>query len=254
MTLSINKTKFIRSLWQKKFRDEHGLFVAEGEKLVGELLPVFSCRLLVAQKKWLEGHRNFTADEIIEVNESGMDKITQLKSPPTVLALFAKPDYPTKISFENKLTLALDDIQDPGNVGAILRIADWFGIEQALCSEATADVFNSKTIQATMGAIARVRTQVVNLPKLLSELPKEIPVYGTFLEGQSVYQAKLADTGIIVMGNEGKGISDNVAQFVSEKLFIPNFPPHRKSSESLNVAAAAAIICSEFRRHEINNL
>ena len=246
--LSKNKIKFVRSLSQKKFRDELGLFIAEGEKLVGELLPVFHCRLLAAQKQWLESHRNFTAGEIIEVNESGMDKITQLKSPPTVFALFEKPDYQTNISFENKLTLALDDIQDPGNVGAILRIADWFGIEQALCSEGVADVFNSKTIQASMGAIARVRTQVVNLPELLSGIPKKIPIYGTFLEGESVYQANLAEEGIIVMGNEGKGISDSVAQFVSQKLFIPNFPSNRKSSESLNVAAATAIICSEFRR------
>ena len=249
--LSKNKIKFIRSLWQKKFRDELGLFIAEGEKLVEEMLSVFQCKLLVAQKDFFETRKHITAYETLETNKSGMDKITQLKSPPAALAVFVKPDYSKKEPvFNNKLTLALDDIQDPGNVGAILRIADWFGIEQALCSEGTADVFNSKTIQASMGSIARVKTYMVNLPELLSTIPKNIPVYGTFLAGEPIYQAKLKDKGIIIMGNEGSGISNNVAQFVNQKLFIPSFPVNRKTSESLNVAAATAIICSEFRRNK----
>ena len=247
--LSKNKIKFVRSLWQKKFRDELGLFIAEGEKLVDELLPAFRCKLLVAQKDFFERHTSVVADETVETNASGMDRLTQLKSPPAVLGVFVKPDYAkNELFFENKLTLALDDIQDPGNVGTILRIADWFGIEQVICSEATADVFNSKTIQASMGSIARVKTYVVDLPELLSKAPKNVSIYGTFLDGTPIYQAKLNHEGIIIMGNEGKGIGDEAARFVNQKLVIPHFPANRKTSESLNVAAAAAVVCSEFRR------
>ena len=144
--------------------------------------------------------------------------------------------------------LALDDVQDPGNLGTIIRIADWFGIHHIICSTGTADAFSPKVVQATMGAIARVKIHYTDLPSYLSTLPKGTPVYGTFLEGDDIYTLPLSDHGIIVMGNEGNGISPATAKAVTDKLFIPNWPEGAKTSESLNVAVATAITCSEFRR------
>ena len=152
------------------------------------------------------------------------------------------------------LCLALDGVQDPGNLGTIIRLADWFGIKNILCSEDTVDLYNPKTIQATMGAIARIRLHYGNLPNYLQWANEmEIPVYGTFLEGEAIYSASLSPNGIIVMGNEGKGISDDVEPFIQYKIHIPNFPADRMTSESLNVAMATSITCSEFRRRMMPN-
>ncbi|MDP4185199.1 MAG: RNA methyltransferase, partial [Bacteroidota bacterium] len=150
---------------------------------------------------------------------------------------------------KGKLSLALDTIQDPGNLGTIIRLADWFGIENVICSEETVDVFNPKVIQATMGAIARVKVRYTNLSRFLAECSElDIPVYGTFLNGDIIYKKELSEEGIIVMGNEGNGISEAVADQITDRLFIPSFPPDQPTSESLNVAVATSIICSEFRR------
>jgi len=147
------------------------------------------------------------------------------------------------------LCLALDEVQDPGNLGTIIRIADWFGIEHIFCSQGTADVYNPKVVQATMGALARVHVHYVNLSELIDSLP-DIPVYGTFLDGTNIYEQELSQTGIIVMGNEGNGISPEVRKVINRRLYIPNYPANRPTSESLNVAVATAITCAEFRRRK----
>ena len=166
--------------------------------------------------------------------------------------MFYRPKYNLNLQeFVKKqdLVLALDSIQDPVNLGTIIRIADWFGIRHILCSKTTVDVYNSKTVQSTMGALARVEVHYVDLPYVLG-LCKDnnFPIYGTFLDGNSIYNAKLLNCGVIVMGNEGNGISKEVANFVSHKLLIPSYPANEATSESLNVAVATAIVCSEFRR------
>jgi TrmH family RNA methyltransferase len=150
------------------------------------------------------------------------------------------------VVLDGKLSLALDTVQDPGNLGTIIRIADWFGIEHVLCSKETVEVYNPKVVQATMGALARVSVHYVDLVEVLKET--SLPVYGTFLEGEDIYGEALSAEGVIVMGNEGNGVSEEVKKLVSRKLYIPNFPKGRETSESLNVAVATAITCAEFRR------
>ena len=161
---------------------------------------------------------------------------------------FEQPVYESDSKVISKsLCLALDNIQDPGNLGTIIRLADWFGIEDIFCSTGTVDVFNPKTVQATMGAIARVKVHYCDLPKLISSL-KGIPVYGTFLDGNVIYSETLSANGLIVMGNEGNGISREVEALINRRLYIPNYPQERETSESLNVAIATAVVCAEFRR------
>ena len=163
--------------------------------------------------------------------------------------MFEKPDR--KVAFEmnsDDLVLALDGVQDPGNVGTIIRLADWFGITNVVCSRETADAFSPKVVQATMGALARVNVFYVDLPQWLEENKGQMPVYGTFMDGDNLYESTLTSHGIIVMGNEGKGISQAVEQHVSRRITIPNFPEGRPTVESLNVAIATAVTCSEFRR------
>lgn len=246
--LSKNKIKYIRSLELKKNRKEEQAFVAEGHKLVGDLLGHFTCKLLIALPAWLEKHPQAEAGEIIEVTPEELTRASLLKTPQDVLAVFEQPQYemqPEVIS--HSLCLALDDIQDPGNLGTIIRVADWFGIEDIFCSQGTVDVYNPKTIQATMGALARVRLHYCQLPALLASL-KGVPVYGTFLDGTNMYAENLSENGLIVMGNEGNGISAAVEKGVNKRLYIPNYPPQRETSESLNVAMATGIVCAEFRR------
>lgn len=246
--LSKNKIKYIRSLELKKNRKEEKAFVAEGHKLVGDLLGHFPCRLLIATRAWLERNPGADATEIIEVTQEELTRASLQKTPQEVLAIFGQPTYemqPEVIS--DHLCLALDDVQDPGNLGTIIRLADWFGIEHIFCSQGTVDVYNPKTIQATMGALARVKLHYCHLPSLIASL-QDVPVYGTFLDGENMYGKALSAHGLIVMGNEGNGIGEEVAKLVNERLYIPNYPPQRETSESLNVAVATAIICAEFRR------
>ena len=246
--LSKNKIKYIRSLELKKNRKEEKAFVAEGHKLVGDLLGHFPCRLLIATRAWLERNPEVDATEIIEVTQEELTRASLQKTPQEVLAIFGQPTYemqPEVIS--DHLCLALDDVQDPGNLGTIIRLADWFGIEHIFCSQGTVDVYNPKTIQATMGALARVKLHYCHLPSLIASL-RDVPVYGTFLDGENMYGKVLSAHGLIVMGNEGNGIGEEVAKLVNERLYIPNYPPQRETSESLNVAVATAIICAEFRR------
>ena len=250
--LSKAKIKLIQSLDQKKKRREERLFVAEGPKVVGDLMPYFSCRLLIAEASWLALHPEVSATEIIEVTNEELRKASFLKAPQEVLALFELPTYSTPHDVVKKeLCLALDDVQDPGNLGTIIRVADWFGIRHIFCSIGTTDAFSPKTIQATMGAISRVQIHYVDLYSFLHHTRIEsssTPIYGTFLEGKNIYREALSPNGVIIMGNEGNGISSKVEEMVTNKLFIPNYPEGCATSESLNVAIATAITCAEFRR------
>lgn len=246
--LSKNKIKYIRSLELKKNRKEEKVFVAEGHKLVGDLMGLFPCRLLAGTAGWFSSHPDCHADEMIEVEQEELSRASLQKTPQEVLAIFEQPVYESdsKVISES-LCLALDNVQDPGNLGTIVRLADWFGIEDIFCSAGTVDIFNPKTVQATMGAIARVRVHYCDLPELISSL-KGIPVYGTFLNGNVIYSETLSANGLIVMGNEGNGVSTEVEALINKRLYIPNYPHERETSESLNVAIATAVVCAEFRR------
>ena len=251
MPLSKNRIKYIHSLEQKKIRKEENSFLGEGPKLVGDLLGHFPCRYLAATNEWLSKHPSIVAEEIVEVSAEELSRASLLKTPQQVLAIFEQSNHKIEVERTTKaLSLALDDIQDPGNLGTIIRLADWFGIEQIFCSPGTVDVYNPKTIQATMGAIARVKVHYTSLPDLIASL-KNLPVYGTFLDGENIYQKPLAESGIIIMGNEGNGISKEVENLVNHRLYVPNYPQERETSESLNVAIATAVVCSEFRRQMV---
>ncbi len=251
MGLSRNKIKLIRSLKEKKLRDELQLFVAEGDKLILELLKNSRCFFLAALPEWVDAHPGISADEVIIASEVELNRATFMKTPPPVIALFHQPNHDTEqLDINRGISLALDGVQDPGNVGTIVRIADWFGIEQIICSNDTADIYNPKTVQATMGAIARVKVIYTDMACFLRE-QEQLPIYGTFLDGHNIYGEVLPDTGIVVLGSEGRGISREVEKRITRRLYIPSFPPGRATSESLNVATAAAIICSEFRRGQV---
>lgn len=248
MALSKNRIKYIRSLELKKNRKEEKVFLAEGPKLVGDLLGHFHCRFLIATAAWLSAHPHVQVEDVTEVSEEELSRASLLKTPQQVLAVFEQPDRVLDTSvISRSLCLALDDVQDPGNLGTIIRLADWFGIEHIFCSPNTVDVYNPKTIQATMGGIARIKLHYTPLPALIRSL-KDIPVYGTFLDGKNMYEQPLSTCGLIVMGNEGNGIGKEVEELINRKLYIPNYPADRTTSESLNVAIATAVVCAEFRR------
>ncbi len=251
MPISKNKIKFIRSLEQKKVRREERVFMAEGPKLTADLLGHFRCRYLAATDDWLASHNTIEADEIDTATIDEIARASLLKTPQDVIAIFDQREEKTDITvIEKQLCLALDDVQDPGNLGTIIRIADWFGIEHIFCSTNTVDVFSPKVVQATMGALSRVHLHYVSLTELIGKLNKNVPIYGTLLDGTNIYTQELSTTGLIVMGNEGNGITAEVRQLINRKLYIPNYPEGRDTSESLNVAIATAVTCAEFRRRE----
>lgn len=254
-----SKIRLVRSLEQKKFRREERLFVAEGHKTIEELLPVFDCTFLAADKEWLSAHEAHIGmlkrkgTEVEEVSAEELKRISLLKTPQDMLAVFRQPenhDVPEEIP-ATQLCLGLDGIQDPGNLGTIVRIADWFGIKHIFCSTDTADIYNPKTVQATMGAMARVRVHYLSLTALLEKLGGKVPVYGTFLDGKDIYTQPLTENGLIIMGNEGNGVSREIAEMTDRRLYIPNYPAGSPTSESLNVAVATAVVCAEFRRRLI---
>lgn len=242
--------KLIKSLEIKKFRKEYGLFVAEGGKTVCDLINLnIEAEHIIATKAWLENHKEIKSDKISEVSEDELKRASFLRTPQGVLAVFKKPQYNIDTTTpQRELCLALDNVQDPGNLGTIIRIADWFGIENIYCSQGSADAYNPKTIQATMGAIGRVKIHYIDLVNFLSSLQGKTNIYGTFLDGENIYDKQLENKGIIVMGNEGNGISEECSKIINKRLFVPNYPIGRSTSESLNVSVATAIICSEFRR------
>lgn len=239
--------RFVRALADKRARDEHGLFTAEGEKLVSELL---ASPMRIRRIYSLAGVFPTHDDRVEIVSEQEMERVSQLKTPNNSLAVVEIPQRSLRgVDASRSLVLALDRVQNPGNLGTIMRLADWFGITDIVCSEECADCFNPKVVQATMGAIIRVKVHYTDLAAWLdAENRAGTPIYGTFLDGENIYSAPLSDNGIIVMGNEGRGIGGECAASVSRRLFIPPYPADRQGSESLNVATATAVICSEFRR------
>ncbi len=251
--LSKNKIKEIKSLEQKKFRKRLGLFVAEGPKLVMDLIKGFQPQYIVATHEWLQQHAG-TLPQGVEVEAVSPDELQRCslqQHPQDMLCLFRIPNHAANLAAEadKGLVLVLDGVQDPGNLGTIVRLADWFGISHVFCSPLCADIYNPKCVQATMGAMARVKVTYTELPAALADYKGKI--YGTFLDGKDIYATQeLSDTGIIVMGNEGNGISQEVGALVNARLYIPPFPADAQTSESLNVAVATAITCAEFRRRQ----
>ena len=249
MALSKNRIKYIHSLELKKNRDAAGVFLAEGPKVVSELLGHFPCQLLAATSGWQPPCTGMQAEESVEVTTEELTRASLLRTPQQVLAIFRKrKDIDNKTEIFRSLCLALDGVQDPGNLGTIIRLADWFGIRHIFCSPDTADVYSPKAVQATMGSLARVHVHVADLPSLIQDLPEGTPIYGTFLDGENMYEKTLSNNGLLIMGNEGRGIRDEVRELVNQRLFIPAYPEERGASESLNVGVATAIVCAEFRR------
>lgn len=253
--LSKNQIKFLNSLKQKKFREDEQLFIVEGIKIVAELLnSKINVTQLYATAAYLEREKIGGSVEIIEIKQSELERISALSTPNEVLAICEIPKVIFDLSqLENKLTLILDDIKDPGNLGTIIRIADWFGIENIVCSLETVNVYNPKVIQATMGSIARVNVHYIALNDLFNanKINLKYSVFGALLNGENIYSKPLPSKGFIIIGNESKGISNELAPFITDQLRIPSFS-HINSGlaevESLNAAIATAIICSEFRR------
>ena len=242
--ISKNQIKQIKQLEQKKFRVREGLFVAEGPKVVGELLRRYKPHAVYATADWAAAK----GVQAQEVSQKELRRISFLQHPQQVVALFPTPAQQTAAPVPSALSLALDGIQDPGNMGTIIRLADWFGIKDIYCSKETVDAWNPKVVQATMGSIARVNMVYCDLRELIAALPADYPVYGTLLDGQDIYKQTLSANGMIVMGNEGNGLSPDIRNMVTHRLLIPDFRQGAETAESLNVAIATAIVCSEFRR------
>lgn len=247
-----NICKMVKSLDERKTRKKEGLFKAEGTKCVTDTLDYFRLRYLIATTDWIESHLDILSrihsENVMKCHKREMARISSLTTPPEVVAIY---EIPERILSENcakdNIVLALDTIQDPGNLGTIIRVADWFGITDIICSRETADCYGPKVIQATMGAISRVSVHYCDLPATISRLETD-GVYGTFLDGDSITDATLTNTGIVIIGNEGNGISESVEKTVTHRLLIPSYPPERPTGESLNAAIATAITLAKFRR------
>ncbi len=249
--------QFIRSLDRKKERDESACFIAEGDKIVKELLhlPVespFRIRNLYGLEPWIKKQENEITnnpDEVQIVTEAELDRMSLMKTPNQALAIVYKPDCISRdFNFNSDLLIGLDRIQDPGNLGTLVRLADWFGLAGVVSSMDSADFFSPKVVQASMGSVFRVRLLQTSLDPFLLELPYGFPVYTTSLSGTSIYDASLSRNGIILMGNESKGLTPRFQRLSVNDLLIPDFSNGVGKPESLNVSVAAAIICSEFRR------
>ncbi len=243
--LSRNSIKRVKSLQQKKFRNELGLFIAEGTKLVDELISSnFEIEEIYHTEQYLVTNVNCL---VHKVSQSEMERISGLVTPSPVLAVVRFPTYKLDVDPSKELVLALDTIQDPGNMGTIIRLADWFGIDNIVCSHGCTDAFAPKAIQATMGAIAHVKVHYTDLITWLSQQTVNCPIFGACMDGENIYKAKKEHAGIIVMGNEGNGISPAVDKLITHRIHIPTFARGRQKVESLNVAMATAIILSEFK-------
>lgn len=239
--LSKSQIKFINSLHQKKFRGQHKLFIAEGFKTISEILD----SNIQPYELYTTERLNSDAKQVI-ISENELKKISALKTPNMVLGVFRIP-IPKPID-TSKLLIALDDIRDPGNLGTIIRLCDWFGVSDLVCSENTVDCYNPKVVQATMGSLARVNISYVDLEDFLKN--QSVTRYGTFMDGDNVYETNLSDNGVLIMGNEANGISPAIEALIDCKLAIPRFGQFQET-ESLNVATATAVLLSEFRRNSI---
>ena len=253
--ISRKDIKFIHSLSQKKIRDAESVFVVEGRKLVGEFIDAFECERLFFSQESMDAVPKCASDFAEMVSRETLERLSLQKSPQGILAVFKKRvgECVELIDVSKReLCLALDCIQDPGNLGTIIRVADWFGIRNVFAAYGSADVYSPKVVSATMGALARVQVHYVDLEMALRGVDKEL-VYGTYLNGECIYDAQLENSGVVVMGNEGNGISKGIEKYIGRRLFIPPFPGNVPTSESLNVAIAASIVCSEFRRRDLVN-
>ncbi len=238
--LSKNEVKFIQSLCHKKHRISEGLFIAEGVKLVEEIIKSpFRIKKIYATDKWT-APKQTNADVVTLISEEDLERITLLQTPNQVLALVGIPIVPAEIKLENRLTLMLDGIQDPGNFGTIIRLADWFGIAQIICSHDTVELYNPKTIQSTMGSFVRVNIIYKDLPKVLKTT--KLPVYGALLEGQSIYTISKPTKGILLIGSEGKGIGEELLPHITNPITIPRIG----GAESLNAGVATGILLSHL--------
>ena len=240
--LSKSQLKYIQSLDQKKYRDEESVFVAEGPKLVNEILQSKNAELknLYALKQWIRQNEELLpAVNITEVDEIELQRISQLKTPNNVLAVFKKFKIKEPV-VQNKISLVLDAIRDPGNLGTIIRIADWFGVDDIICSDDSADVYNSKVVQATMGSITRVNIFYTDLPTWLKD--QEVIIYGALLEGKDVTKMNALREGLLIIGNESTGIRQELLSCINEKITIPK----KGKAESLNAAIATGIILSHL--------
>jgi TrmH family RNA methyltransferase len=253
--ISKKQLQYIRSLRLKKFREAGRQYVAEGTKLVLEMVTgPFRVAGIYATADWLKTYRDKIPHGITaeEVSEPDMARISSLSTPSPVLAVIDMPQTTLKdLPVKEGITLVLDDIQDPGNLGTIIRIADWFGIGRIICSPGTVELYNPKVIQSTMGSIKRVQVIYADLGPFLEGRAGNTKIYGTFLEGENIYSAQLPKSAIIVIGNEANGISPKVGKWVSDKITIPVFrysEDEHGHAESLNAAVATAVVCSEFRR------
>lgn len=237
--------QFVRSLGDKRQRDSEHLFIAEGEKLVEEIRS----SSLVIRRIYTTRH-DVVGRDIEHIDRSTMERITQLKTATDYLAVVEQPRHKLPATDGKALRLALDGVQNPGNLGTIIRLADWFGVEDIICSAECADCYNPKVVQATMGAILRVKVHYVDdlAAYLRTAADQGSPIYGTLLDGENIYHTELTDHGIIVMGNEGRGLSEACRKTLSHKLYIPPYHADRPTSESLNVAMATGIVLAEFRR------
>ena len=238
-----SQIKLITSLAQKKYRNEHGLFIAEGLKTVTELLnsPIRLRHLYISNPEYGILNKNHTL-----ISLKDLKRISALKTPSDILGVFEIPK--SRPVTTESLVVALDDIRDPGNLGTIIRMCDWFGVDDLVCSNSTVDCYNPKVVQATMGSLSRVNMSYLNLENFLNE-NSDKAIFGTFMDGNNIYEEDIPRSGIIVMGNEANGISESISKLANRKIAIPRFGD-LKATESLNVATATAIILSEFRRAE----
>lgn len=249
--LTNNQIKQFSSLKLKKFRQKYNQFIVEGNKLVEEALnSEFQIEHVIATNNWLNNSDiEIPTTNLIETDFTNIKKISSLSTPQEVVAIVKIPEQTTvNVKVTEKLILALDNISDPGNLGTIIRLCDWFGIDNIICSIDTVDVYNPKTAQSTMGSIFRVNVNYVKLESFLKPHfeEKKTNIYGAFLEGENIYKTDLQKNGILVLGSESHGISPKIANYIKKKLTIPHFNNSR--TESLNVAISSAIFCSEFMR------
>jgi len=255
--LTKNTVKYIRSLSAKKFREIYGSFIAEGPKIVSDIIhSSLVIEKLFATGQWLEENSEIVKQvaEVSCITEKELSEISQLTTPNNVVAIVKTPVFRfTSDIAVNSLVITLDDIRDPGNLGTIIRIADWFGYRHILCSLTSVDAFNPKCIQATMGSIARVYIYYGDLQQILNQSLGKTTVYGAFLSGTNIYNETLGSNGFLIIGNEANGISPEISSLVSDRLFIPSGNKSGTGAESLNASAAAAIICSEFFRRSSNH-
>jgi TrmH family RNA methyltransferase len=256
--ISTSKSKLIRSLHQKKFRDQHRLFLVEGEKMVRELTTgdpayPYHIRELFATPEWIDSHSTLLQGieaELTEASQAEIKKVSNLVSPQAVIALVSIPEIPFNAeALLNTPVLAFESIRDPGNLGTIIRTADWFGIRHIVCTPDSTDLYNSKVVQSTMGAITRVQIHYQEMEAILKSKEMQAKtVFGTFMEGKNIYKTPLEPDPFILFGNESHGLSDGLNSLIKHRITIPSFSPLGSGSESLNVASSVAVVCSELRR------